>query len=131
MKTTTLSQPPIIQAKEICRLLGWTELDYNTFMWQTGTEYLDYYLPNDCWGKQMLETNKTFWKWWINQWANRDAEFLQNVKGDRSALKLCYMLEYHDAQMLAEEIYPAGVTMGNSYKAMVQELIDETNGVRV
>lgn len=128
---TAISQPPIIQAKEICRLLGWTELDYNTFMWQTGTEYLDYYLPNDNWGKQMLEQNKTYWNWWKNQWANRDAEFLQNVKGDRNALALCYMLEYHDAKMLSEEIYPAGVKIGCSYKVMVQNIIDEVNGVRV
>lgn len=131
MATTLITQPPIIQAKEICRLLGWTDLEYNTFMWETGVEYLNYYLPNDTWGKQMLEGNKTFWRWWINQFANRDAEFLQNVKGDRNALQLCYMLEYHDAKILAEEIYPAGVSMGNSYKTMVQNIIDEVNSVRV
>jgi hypothetical protein len=120
-------QQALTHQRRVCRLLGWDELQYNMFMWEQGCRYLEYYIPSDSWGRQMLEQNKLYWNWWKNQWAKRDAEFLSKIQGgDYEAVRLCYN-EYHDAKTLASEIYISGVVIGISYKRMIQELFDEVN----
>src|SRR5690242_267896 len=93
--------------RRIMQALQWSELEYHTAQFEGGLAYLDCYLKNECWGKDQLKQNKTFWAWWRNQWVKRDEQFMRDIKGgDFTAMRAFYET-YHDAAILAEEIYPA------------------------
>lgn len=129
MQTTLIQQQQTAATLKgsICRRLHIDEGKYAEMQYNAGVEYLRLYIPNDAWGRDELERNKTYWAWWRNQWAQRDERFLAEVRGNVSLQLKCYKNEYHNPARLSNEIYPCGIVMGVSYKRMIQELFDNVN----
>lgn len=122
-----ITQEAEVSKKEICRLLGWTELQYCEFQFETGLLYLSFYLHNDDWGIDLIKKCSAFWSWWTNHWAIRDAEFLAYAEEEKLSRKLyevAYMT-HHDGQKLASAIYPSGIVLQDTYAYMMGVLIDE------
>lgn len=134
MNTTTSThiaqrkEQALSQQQQVQRLLFWSEEQYAWFQYETGLAYLKFYIRFE-YGRKQLEERKTFWNWWKNHWNNRDAQFLglQFLQELSVAERIDIYTDMHDARTLAAEIYPNGVVLGDSYKQMIQQLIDETH----
>lgn len=112
--------------QEITRLLGWTELEYATFQYETGLAYLREYIPGDVEAIHALETSRIFWAWWKNHWIQRDMQFLHNISSICPVQDLRrYYLGWHDVEHLIKTIYPNAVVLHNSYAKMIDDFNKE------
>lgn len=77
--------PPILQQhqhraddckKQICLLLGWTDMQHAEYLYQHGISYLYWYLPTDAYGRDQLERSKLYWNWFKYQWMIHDEGLL-------------------------------------------------------
>lgn len=59
--------------------LGFTAKRYALMVEYAGYAWLERYFANDAELKNMFVTCTSFWKWWINEWNQRDAEFLRET----------------------------------------------------
>lgn len=109
----------------ICRLLHWTELQYADFQFETGIAYLQYYIPRDQYGIDMLIREKIFWNWWKNHWNQRDQGFAIAVQAASLNKRIEIYENMHDPRRLASAIYPNGVVLTNTYARMINELQDQ------
>lgn len=64
----------------VLRALGWDELQYGQFQFDTGIEYLHRYCGNDEEIISQYSRHPMFWKWFRNHWHNRDYDFLRDTK---------------------------------------------------
>jgi hypothetical protein len=83
----------------ILTLLGWDEMRYNEFMYESGVEFIRrYYLYPDL--MRCVERSKTFWNWWKVIWWNQDENMLTFTLpagfGRQRTLELYYKL--HDVE---------------------------------
>lgn len=62
-------------------LLDWDEDQYCYFKYDTGIAYAQRITDNDSIGVDMIIKTRFFWQWWKNEWAKRDADFLQYYAG--------------------------------------------------
>lgn len=79
----TLTKALTIQAATrilVLRALGWDDLQYGQFQFETGLEYLHRYFGDDEGIISHASKHPLFWKWFRNHWHNRDYEFLQHTK---------------------------------------------------
>ena len=117
---------------KVCRLLGWTELEYCNFQYECGLLYLSIYLKNDQWGVDLIHRCRTFWSWWKNHWVIRDKEFFVYMADPEidgyfcPAMCIHFYKLLHDAQDLAQDIYPNGAVLQNTYAEMMGQIIDQT-----
>lgn len=123
MQTLQLQQKTtrLTNSQRVMKLLRWEELEYATFIHQTGLQYLDRYIPDDPIGKNALNRSRIFWNWWKNHWAIRDQQFLDELDADNGGgiiIKALYQL-YHSPSMLASSIYPNAIVLENSYAVMI------------
>ena len=105
-------------------MLYWDELQYAEFQYESGLAYLNFYIPNDAMAVDAISRSSTYWRWWINQWNKRDEQFLDTAFLSIEA-RLAIYTELHDARTLAAEIYPNGVVLADSYKAMIGSYIKQ------
>ena len=106
--------------QSICKLLGITEQQYAEHQYNTGLNYLQLYLHGLQPATRELEGNRIFWNWWKNHWAIRDAQFLaEKHRGNHWAI----YTNTHDAAMLAAEMRPNALVLGESYKVMIGRVI--------
>jgi len=110
---------------QVCRLLGWTEMEMVDFQLDSGKVYLLNYV-GEKWAADMIQNSHVFWSWWLNHWYSRDKEFLV-YSGmdllDRRRKVTLYLL-MHDGRELSRSIRPSAVILQDSYARMVQEMID-------
>lgn len=107
--------------QRIMELLRWSELEYATFIHETGLEYLELYIPNDRAGINALSRSKIFWSWWRNHWAIRDRDFIAAAENP-DVYFFDYKEQYlfwHNPEILAGSIYPNAIVLGNSYAEMI------------
>jgi hypothetical protein len=110
----------------ICTLLNWQEDEYNVYQYETGLDYLKWYLPNDSEGADMLSRSKIFWNWFRNHWSNRDNGFIRSSldwPATSEDLELLYK-ELNDARTLACAIYPNGIIMQESARAIILDMFN-------
>ncbi|HCN84479.1 MAG TPA: hypothetical protein DIT07_12785 [Sphingobacteriaceae bacterium] len=122
MQTLQLQQKAtrLSNSQRIIKMLGWNELEYATFIHETGLEYLDQYIRNDPAGRDALNRSRIFWNWWKNHWAIRDQQFLDELDADGGGIVLHRLYEfYHSSSMLASAIYPNAIVLENSYANMI------------
>src|SRR5207237_673564 len=108
----------------VCILIGWNDEQYCQYQYETMLAYLQWYLPNDQEGARMLEGSEIFRKWWCNHWSNRDNGFVR-ASIDWPATAETYELLYkemNDPRTLACAIYPNGMIMRESVKAIIKDL---------
>lgn len=111
----------------VCELLKWSSDDYNVYLYETGEEYLQHFLPNDAEGADMLRRRKIFWNWWRNHWAARDKRLVLAAicwPYDAGEMQLIYK-ENNDACTLAAAIYPNGIIMRESARAIILDLFTQ------
>ena len=65
--------------KPICELLGIDADRYEALFFEGGMQFLDTWLPNDWFGREMLHQTATYWEWWNGQYTRRDKEFLEEA----------------------------------------------------
>ena len=112
-------QTRFTNSKRIIKMLGWSELEYATFINETGMQYLELYIPADRQGIYMLNRSRIFWNWWKNQWAIRDEIYLAIVNDfSPRNWELLYRQE-HSADVLTNSIFPSAVVLHDSYAVMI------------
>lgn len=119
MQTLQLKQQAtrLTNQQRIIKLLGWDEMQYSQFVYDTGLRYLELYIPTDHAGIDALSRSKIFWAWWRNHWAARDAKFMApGPEGERNEI---YYKWYHSPHRLTNEIFPNAVVLGESYAVMI------------
>src|SRR5665213_3583606 len=105
--------------EKITRLLGWTEMDYSQFIYETGLGYLESYIPTDRAGIDALSRSKIFWAWWRNHWAIRDANYLDVLENfSLDNWEILYR-QVHEIDALTNSIYPSAVVLEDSYAVMI------------
>lgn len=108
--------------QQVCQLLQCTAEQYAVFQYETGLAYLQLYLHGYQPVQYELEASKIFWNWWKNQWAMRDAQFLQaDHRGNHWAI----YLNHNDAAMLASEMRPNAIVLGRSWAVMIGQVIKQ------
>lgn len=118
--------------QRVCDLLNWDELAYAEYQYKAGLLYLQHYIPNDPSGIDMLASNKVYWSWWKNRWADRDKQFCNPgtpMLCLSTRLKMYHLL--HNPEYLAKEIWPNGVVLNDSYAKMIGDVIDDHKKERV
>lgn len=66
--------------QEVCKLLGWTMAQYVAYQQEKGLEYLADQVCGDLWSVNQVAKTPLFWRWWVNHWNARDAEFIADVR---------------------------------------------------
>jgi hypothetical protein len=108
----------------VCELLGWNEMQYAEYQYNTGIEYMVLYTLNNEAICDDLVRSKIYWNWWKNGWANRDECFLvDNINLVDKATAIAIYNGVHDALALSEELRPDAIVLGDSYKTMIGEVI--------
>jgi len=110
--------------QQVCRLLGWDELQYASFQEEQGIEYVKGIVGSDEWGASHLLKSKLFWKWWINHWNNRDQEFLTYAAASPASLREVMYKSLNNAEGF--EFYPHRVIMEQSYSILSKEIIKDS-----
>lgn len=112
--------------QEVLELLGWDELEYGQFIYDTGLEYLPAYIPGNAAAIAALERSRIFWAWWKNHWRQRDEEFLAKVNRCESpeAIRFYYGWK-HNPKRLATKFTPNSVVLDDSYAEMIGQFNDE------
>ncbi|SEW02239.1 hypothetical protein SAMN05428988_1343 [Chitinophaga sp. YR573] len=112
----------------ICDLLKWSELEYAEFQYNTGIEFLQYYIPDDPYGADQLICSRIYWAWWRNQWYLREMalpfEFLSRPQWPLSVIRSKY-IDMHNAQSLVSSLYIGRVILEQSYAEMIGRVIDD------
>lgn len=65
--------------QQVCKLLGWTLEQYTEYQELKGLEYLADQICGDVWGVNQVAQTPLFWRWWVNHWNTRDAEFIADA----------------------------------------------------
>jgi hypothetical protein len=123
MQTLQLKQKAtrLTNSQRIIKMLRWTELEYATFINETGLEYLERYIPNDRQGIHALNRSRIFWNWWKNQWAIRDTNYLEIVDlFSPNNWEPLYHQE-HSPAVLTNSIFPSAVVLDESYAIMIND----------
>jgi len=80
METTTyiktIKAQDLNQQQQICELLGITEMEYCQNQYNKGLAYAKAQVDGDVFGYAILERSKSFWAYWKNEFAKREAHFL-------------------------------------------------------
>lgn len=58
------------------KALHLTEYEYGDMVLQYGNLWMQRYFGTQEAIIQALNSSKSFWKWWVNQWNNRDDQFI-------------------------------------------------------
>ena len=113
--------------QSVMQVLKWNEQDYADNVYNCGLAYLQYYIGDESMLIiSQIQKSKTFWNWWKKHWEKRDENFLSVVNNCVGSYEWPEVyLELHDPRTLAEEIYPTGAVLGESYDNMMQELQKE------
>lgn len=70
MKTVTNKQI-------ICTALGMNELQYAEMVEEFGQLWMNRYFGHEEIMLNALNKSKTFWAWWVNQWENRNEDYVR------------------------------------------------------
>lgn len=113
-------KPPV--KEQVMKILNWTEQDYQDFQYRMGTNYLQYYIPRDPQGIDMLVESHIFWNWWRNHWMFRDVAFVQtNVDQVNRMTALSIYLNLHHPESLIGTIYPNAAVLHDGYAKMINQ----------
>ena len=83
IKLAILNNEQLVQA-----VLDWTEQQYCDFKFDAGLAYAKRMTDNDVIGFDFLIKTTFYWNWWKNEWAKRDADFLEYYSDTANNLML-------------------------------------------
>ncbi len=101
IKRKNLNNQQMVQA-----LLDWDEERYCYFKYETGISYAKHITDNDIVGFNMIIKTRFFWQWWKNEWADRDAKFLQHYMGiaNQPALTDQYLFHHNISRLRSDRL---------------------------
>lgn len=102
--------------QEVQKMLNWSDMEYSTFQYETGMEYLHWYIPSDTKSIALLERSRSFWAWWKKRWNDRDIEFINNIQDIRSIHRESIYIAHHSPCLLSHRIYPSKVIWQQALK---------------
>jgi hypothetical protein len=108
----------------VCNLIPMSQDMYAELQYIEGITYLHLYIPDDDYGRRILEGERMFWAWWKNEWHQRDELFLSKAKELTVSERIDWYMELHTAAILVKEIHPHSVALGTTYARMIGELHD-------
>lgn len=116
IKLQILNNEQLVQA-----VLDWSEEQYCWFKYKAGLDYAKRMTDNDTVGYDFLIKTTFYWNWWKNEWAKRDADFLQYYSGtaDKSILLDQYQFQHNIQRLKTDEL------MERKAISMVGYCIDE------
>ena len=125
-RRTTLKNRAIAISEAVRKLLRWDEMQYNTFQYECGLAYLKQYLKGDEYMATEISKSANFWAWWRNHWMQRDLAFMEFEVNTTYTLDELrdFFRDMHDAETLAQAIYPNGVILSDSYARMITEVVE-------
>ncbi len=65
--------------EQVCLLLELKSYDYNEMQYHCGLSFLTYKCQWET-SQERLQASKIFWAWWMNNWAYRDEQFLDQYQ---------------------------------------------------
>lgn len=108
--------------KKIQQMLGWDDLQYGRYQYEMGLRYLRESLQLDDWNMQVLEGQRLFWQWWINEWNLRDEHQFLPLAAKSPSPEGIYE-SIHDIRCLRRR--PDDVVLSDSYALMIEKLRQE------
>lgn len=66
--------------QQVCKLLGWSLEQYAEYQQKQGLVYLEEVICCDAWSVNNVAKSPLFWRWWVNHWNARDAEFIAQTR---------------------------------------------------
>lgn len=121
MTTVEQQQSTIAETREqIMELLHLDEDRFHHTMYEVGMQYLHAYYGDDKNLIDYVATRKIFWSWWKTKWFERDRFLLNNLNLEDCTLDYKHRLyaNYHNANVLAAEIFPGKVIYGNNFSIL-------------
>lgn len=109
--------------QKVCQLLGWDLETYTNYQHEKGLEYLKEVVCDDAWSVQQMAKTPLFWRWWVNHWNARDAEFISTWNNwPISWLRR----KYNDLNAVEGfSFWPHKIIMEQSYAIMIDEVNKE------
>lgn len=105
--------------QQVCRLLGWTMEQYTEYQYEQGLVYLREKVCGDEWSVEKVSQSTMYWRWWVNHWNTRDAEFVTAARlWPLSWLKR----KYEDLNEVdGFEFWPHKAIMMDTYEHMIYQ----------
>jgi len=116
VKLHILNNEQMVQA-----VLNWDEEHYCYFKYDAGIAYAKRMTDNDAIGFDFLIKTTFYWNWWKNEWAKRDADFLQYYSGtaNKAVLHDQYLFQHNIQRLKTDDL------MERKACSMVGYCIDE------
>ena len=111
--------------KEICKLLHWSEQQYNEFVYDCGLAYIQAVIDNESeYIRQFIQRSETYWNWWKMHWEMREKEFIEACNGWDEGVenRLHIYKKTHNPYQLAGALYLNGKVLEESYAVMIEDL---------
>lgn len=110
--------------QRIQTLLNWTEQEYCQFKFDNGIDYAKRIADTDAIGLDFLIKTKFFWQFWKNEWAKRDASFLQyySATANKALLYDQYLFQHNVYRLYDDNL------MAKKSCSMVGYALDEYMG---
>ena len=107
-------------ARDIMRLTGLNEMQYNTLLFERGIEYLSAECRGDQFGIGMMSRTEVYWQWWKNVWGNRNLAWLEMVRegktfSGRKSYELYQSIEKIDS-------YPTTMIYRKAYSLLMKKI---------
>jgi len=101
IKLQILNNEQMVQA-----VLNWTEQQYCEFKFDAGLAYAKRMTDNDAMGFDFLIKTTFYWNWWKNEWAARDADFLQYYSGtsNKALLHDQYLFQHNIQRLKSDDL---------------------------
>lgn len=118
IKLQILNNEQMVQA-----VLDWDHQQYCDFKFDAGMAYAKRMTDNDAVGFEFLIKTTFYWNWWKNEWAKRDADFLQYYSGtaNKGLLHDQYLFQHNIQRLKSDEL------MERKASSMVGYCFDEFN----
>lgn len=112
------------------QLLAWDDLQYGTFQYNCGIEYLRWSLQLDEYWIDALIRVEAFWKWWINAWNLREQRmFIPHAKSYNNTERLKLYKQIHTYRFI--DSHPSKKALEEAYSIMIGECWDKVKNERI
>lgn len=109
--------------QRVCQLLGWDLADYTAYQEAKGLDYIKQAICGDDFSVDTVAQCALFWRWWVNHWNARDAEFLTNAPNWPISW---YGRKYEDLNDVdGFTFWPHRIIMEQTYAYMIGQTIKE------
>lgn len=99
----------ITNQQQVCDLLGWDDLKYGTFMYNSGLNFLCFYFNGHQELIEKYHSNKYYWAWFTMNWIAREKAYCESfteLQEVSYSNRLTIYLHTHNCLHLSSELKP-------------------------